>query len=90
MSVTVITLQEGGENVDYVVYYKWEDPETTKKYVLLLLKDFVVEFSDSFMDREQVIEALRMYEVKEDSYMLTLDSELKKLAYTEAMRAGRP
>jgi len=89
MNIKVVTLQENGANVEYVEYLTWEDSETGKKYALFLLKDFLSEFMDALMDLEQVLRVLRLYEVKNDSYMLVEDENLKKVAYTEAIRVGR-
>ena len=89
MNIKVVTLQENGVNVEYVEYLTWEDSETGKKYALFLLKDFLSEFMDALMDLEQVLRVLRLYEIKNDSYMLVEDETLKKVAYMEAIRAGR-
>lgn len=89
MNVKVVTLQESGANVEYVEYLAWTDEETGKKYGLFILKDFLSEFMDALMDLEQVLRVLRLYEIKSDSYMLVEDESLKKVAYTEAIRAGR-
>jgi hypothetical protein len=44
---------------------------------------------DALMDSEQVLRVLRLYEIKNGSYMLVEDESLKKVAYAEAIRVGR-
>lgn len=88
MSIKVITLKENGEDVEYVLYVSVNNYEG-KKYSLLLLKAFMEVHLDDIIDREQIVRALFLFEVKNDSYLRVEDEALKKKVFENAIRRKR-
>jgi hypothetical protein len=79
MDLKVIKLTEGQNVFSYIEYAKGK--ENGNDYVLLLLREFMAVVQDSLIDTSELLKALTLYQVKNDSYLQINDDALKERIY---------